>query len=60
MVLKCPILANVHTIDNDNAGGLVVKKSHNLVNVVCERPLIILEPHSQSTLYINTLLTLRW
>ena len=30
---------NVHTIKNVNAGGQVVKKSQNLVNIVCERPL---------------------
>ena len=37
MVQICPIFVNVYTIEIANAGG--VKKSQNLVNVVCERPL---------------------
>ena len=32
-------LCQLHTIENVNAGRQVVKKSQNLVNVVCERPL---------------------
>ena len=40
VVQKCPLFVNVHTIANVNAGGYVVKKSQNLVNVVCERPII--------------------
>ena len=42
MVQKCPVFVNVHTIENVNAGGYVVKESHNLVNIVCERPLSLL------------------
>ena len=39
---KMSILFNVHTIENVNAGGEVVKKkSQNLVNVVCELPLLV-------------------
>ena len=38
MVQNCPLFVNVHTIENVNAGG---QKSQNLVNVVCERPLIL-------------------
>ena len=39
MVQKCPLFVNVHTIENVNAGGIEGPKRHNLVNVVCERPL---------------------
>ena len=43
MVLRCPLFVNFHTLENVNAAqavrGSVVKKSQNLVNVVCERPL---------------------
>ena len=38
MVQKCPLFVNFHTIENVNTGGWVVKKSQNLVNVICERP----------------------
>ena len=41
VVQKCPLFVNVHTIENVNAGGQVVKKSQNLVNVVCEHTLTI-------------------
>ena len=40
VVQKCPLFVNVHTIENVNTGGQVVKTSLNLVNIVCERPLI--------------------
>ena len=36
---KCPLFVNVHIIENVNGGRQVVRKSQNLVNVVCERPL---------------------
>ena len=39
MVQKCPFFVNIHTIENVHAGGYVVKKIQNLVNVVCEQPL---------------------
>ena len=39
MVQKCPLFVNVYTIENVNLGGLVVKKSQKLVNLVCEQPI---------------------
>ena len=37
---KNQLFVNFYTIENVNRGGQVVKKNPNLVNVVCERPLI--------------------
>ena len=39
VVQKHPLFVNNYKVEHTNAGGLVVKKSQNLVNVVCERPL---------------------
>ena len=40
MVKKCPLFVNDHIIENVNAWGYGVKKSQNLVYVVCEGPLV--------------------
>ena len=40
MVQKCPLFVNVHKVEN-------VKKSQNLVNVVCERPLKVVKLKSE-------------
>ena len=40
VVQKCQLFVNGYTIENINAGGQVVKKSQNLVNAVCEGPLM--------------------
>ena len=34
MVQKCPLFVNVYAIENVNAGGQVIKRSQNFVNIV--------------------------
>ena len=41
MIQKFPLFFNVYTIENVNEGGLGVKKRQNLINIVCERSLIL-------------------
>ena len=56
MVQKYPLFVNVYTIENVNTGGQVVKKSQNLVNVVCERSLTLFSNSIQMNERIKDLL----